>query len=337
MLNKALPIIKCSGTPREMGIQYGEQAKDDIKINLEQFSIKHDSVMLNEMKNNLKLHMPEILEELEGIAIGAQVDLDLLLSYNHWELNLDNHERCTVFVLHSEDKGLLIAKNNDSPVGENGKFVIRRGYPTNGIPFVQITYAGFLSGLDMMNLKGLCNTHGSVGSAFERKGSRLDIRLVIYNLMQKCTSVDEILQKLNTYNLTGKGFSIAFGDANSNSCIVDAAVPFLGKRDINKKFAYSTNLYEFNGFENADMRLPHRRNICLYRNGYMKWIEQTNPPKNLDDLIKLSSSHEPWAPCRHGRVHGSITDWSVIFMPAKRRFLISHGPSCQNQYQDIEL
>jgi predicted choloylglycine hydrolase len=337
MSNKKLPIVECYGSPKEMGIQYGKQAKEDIKINLAQFTIKHDSFMLNEMKENLKLNMPEILEELEGIAMGAEVDFDLLLSYNHWELNLDNNERCTTFILHTEDDNLLIAKNNDSPVGENGKFIIRKCYPNNGISFVQITYAGFLSGLDMLNSNGLCNTHGSVGSSFERKGARLDIRLVIYKLMQQCSTVNEILNELKKYNLTGKGFTIALGDAKKNSCIIDAAVPFLGVRAINKKFAFATNLYQYSGLENADMRLPQRRNICLYRNGYLKWIEQTNPPKSINDLKKLTSSHEPWGPCRHGGIQGSITDWSVIFMPNKKSFLISCGPACQNEYQTIEL
>ena len=85
------------------------------------------------------------------------------------------------------------------------------------------------------------------------------------------------------------------------------------------------------------MRLPQRRNICLYRNGYLKWIEQTNPPKSINDLKKLTSSHEPWGPCRHGGIQGSITDWSVIFMLNKKSFLISCGPACQNEYQTIEL
>lgn len=337
MLEKTLPIIKCSGTPLEMGIQYGLQAKEAIKSNLEKFALVYDKLMIAKMKESLQKFVPDVLEELEGIAQGSQVDLDLLLSYNHWELTNDDEERCTVFVLHSNDEGLLIAKNNDSPVGENGKFVIRQCNPNNKIAFTQVTYAGFISGLDMINATGLCNTHGSVGSAFERKGLRLDIRLALYNLMQTCSTIDEVVQQLEQYPLTGKGFSIALGDAKGNSIIVDAAVPFLGKRARNTKFAYSTNLYEYKGFENADMRLPNRRNICVYRNGYLKYVENTNPPKTLTELKNLASIHAPWSPCRHGGIQGSVTDWSVIFFAEKQKFLIAHGQPCENEYQEMSI
>lgn len=337
MTQTELKIVECSGSPREMGRQYGEQAKEEIRCNLARFAPAQPEAMLRKMRSNLEKYAPEVLEELNGIAEGSGTDTDAVLAYNHWELNCDDAERCTVMVLRTEDAGILTAKNNDSPAGEDGRFVIRRGKSLHGIPFVQVTYAGSLSGLDMVNAEGLCNMHGSVGSRFARPQSPLDIRLRLYQLMQTCRSVAELAEGLRQIPLTGKGFSIGVSDRGGASLFLDAAVPFIAERARNKKFAFSTNLYEAPGFENADMRPPEKRNICLFRNGYLQWVARTAPPENLKQLQKLLSSHEPWAPCRHGGPHGSVTDWSVIAAPRPGKLLVSPGPPCRTPYKEYEI
>ena len=337
MTQTELKLVDCSGSPREIGRQYGEQAKEEIRSNLARFPVPRPEAMLRLMRNNLEKYTPEVLEELEGIAEGSGSDPDAVLAYNHWELNCDDAERCTVMLLHSESEGILTAKNNDSPVDEDGRFVIRRGKSLHGIPFVQVTYAGSLSGLDMINAEGLCNMHGSVGSRFARPLSPLDIRLRLYRLMQTCRTAAELAEGLRKLPLTGKGFSIGVSDRNGDSVFLDAAVPFIAERARNRKFAFSTNLYEAQGFENADMRDPAKRNICLFRNGYLQWVARTAPPENLEQLQKLLSSHDPWAPCRHGGPHGSVTDWSFIAAPHLGKLLISSGPPCRSQYREYPL
>ncbi len=47
---------------------------------------------------------------------------------------------------------------------ENYPYVIRKCTPEKGIPSIQITFAGWLCGLDALNAAGLATTHGSVGS-----------------------------------------------------------------------------------------------------------------------------------------------------------------------------
>lgn len=337
MTQTELKLVECSGSPREMGRQYGEQAKEEIGANLARFAPAHTKAMLCKMRSNLARYAPEVLEELEGIAEGSCSDPDAVLAYNYWELDGDDAERCTVMVLHTQNEGVLTAKNNDSPDGEDGRFVIRRGKSLRGLPFIQVTYAGSLSGLDMVNAEGLCNMHGSVGSRFARPGEPLDIRLRLYQLMQTCRTVGELAEGLRQIPLTGKGFSIGVSDKAGNSLFLDAAVPFIAERAHDRKFAFSTNLYEAPGFENADMRNPAKRNICLFRNGYLQWVARTAPPENLDELKKLLSSHEPWAPCRHGGPHGSVTDWSAVAAPHLGKLLVSPGPPCRCPYREYEI
>jgi len=278
-----------------------------------------------------------VLEELKGVAEGANVDIRRVLLINHVDTFVNNTERCTPVILRSSPQGTIIAKNNDAPVNEDFLFIIRKGRPAKGVPFIQITYAGWIGGLDIMNSEGLANTHGSVGAVFDKSGLRIDIRLKAYQLMNVCRTVDEFIAGLHEVPLTGKGFNIALGDRSGGTAMLDVAVPFIAVRNRNKQFDYATNIYKATGLENADMRPPGKRDICVYRYGYLKWLEATNPPGNLDDLRRLLSSHEPWAPCRHGGIHGSKTLWSMINLTKSGKVLIAHGNPCQNEYREYSL
>jgi len=308
-MSTELNVVECRGTPREMGRQYGEQAKEGIRKNLEKRA-RRDSPKTREtaaaMRRVVSRFVPDVLEEIDGIAEGANLNADLLFVDNHVPLLEDDHpSRCTVIAMNGSEDQTLVAKNNDAPVDEDFDFVIRRCTPDHGIPSIQVTYAGWLSGLDAMNAEGLANTHGSVGSRFDTSGERIDIRLLAYHLLRRCRRTDEFLDGLRQAPLTGKGFSIGVGDAQGCTAMVDAAVPFVAVRDRNAPFAYSTNLYMAKGMENADARPPQKRPVCVYRYGYLRWRELTRPPRGLADLKGLLACHDPWAPCRHGGPHGS--------------------------------
>jgi predicted choloylglycine hydrolase len=334
-------FVECSGSPLQIGREYGEQAENEIQRNVELFSSKWNINKCGEtttrIKHVIKKYLPEIYSELTGIAEGAKVNINHLLLMNHVDTFEDNVERCTPLILRNSPNGTIVAKNNDAPVNEDYSFIIRKCIPQEGIPFIQVTYAGWLSGFDCMNAEGLANTHGSVGSVFDKSGQRIDIRLKSYQLMSVCRTTDDFITGFNETPLTGKGFNIAVGDASGNTAMLDAALPFIAVYNRNKKFDYATNIYKFPGLETADMRPAGKRDICGYRYGYLKWREETNPPKKLDDIKTLLSSHEPWAPCRHGGIHGAKTLWSMINLTKAKKVLLAYGNPCKNEYREYSL
>ena len=340
-MNETLKFIECSGTPLEMGRQYGEQAKPEIQRDLEMRCRHADRARLKIFADLaarvLSLHLPDVLAELKGISEGAGVELPRVLFANHVDTFGDNVERCTPVILRNSPEGTIIAKNNDAPLDEDYPFIIRKCRPEKGIPSIQVTYAGWLCGLDYMNAEGLAATHGSVGSIFDKSGMRVDIRLKAYQLMRSCRTTDDFITGLNNTPLTGKGFNIAVGDNKGDTVMLDAAVPFIVVRNRNKQFDYATNIYKSTGLENADMRTPEQQDICHYRYAYLKQLEETKQPKNLNDIKNLLSSHESWAPCRHGGEGGSKTEWSMICLPGKRKILVSHGSPCKNEYKEYNL
>ncbi len=342
-----MKYIECSGTSREMGRQYGEQAKEEIRTALngdahKNFAakIKNCSARVNAIKENIRKSLPDVHEEMAGIAEGCGYSIEEITLLNHVD-TFDDHwlGNCTPVGLISEIDGIIVSKNNDGAPSEHVQypFVVRKSTPSKGLPTLQLTYAGWLSGLDSMNSAGLANTHGSVGSVFDKSGARIDIRLASYHLMRHCRTVRELFDGLNEMSLTGKGFNIIAGDRNRSSLIIEAAVPLIASRGLNSKFFYSTNHYITDALLSSDMRTPKGKEISRLRLGYLDWIAQVAPPQTLEDVKRILSSHEPWAPCRHAGPHVSQTEWSQICLPEQGKMLIAAGPPCENEYKEYTI
>lgn len=352
MVSAPIQVIECCGTPRQMGRQYGEQAREAIHHNVELFSRAwHEEEYLGQMgaiRRVLERELPQVVEEIEGISEGAGIPAERILFMNHVAtLGEDWLDECTALAVADGPDGPIVATNNDGGVsdqppfgtnrGSRAMYVLRRTAPDMGLPMAQVTYSGWLSGLDAMNAAGLANMHGSVGSRFDKSGPRVDVRLWIYHLMSTCSTTREFIEGMFRGNLTGKGFSIAVGDRSGDTAIVEAAVPLVTCRDRGRQFVYSTNLYASEALRDADMRSADSKPICHYRTGYLRWIEENSPPSSLVDMQKLLSSHDPWAPCRHGGPDLSHTEWSAIALPKSNRLLVSNGPPCQAEYQQFEV
>ncbi len=335
--------VVCRGSANECGRQYGEAARKFIALEAELFG--YCGKVTDEMKNfagfaarSIREYAPEILSELEGIASGSNLPLEVLLMMNVWESVAfkEMPDRCTTFLLRDSEYGTAVAKNNDGPEHERetAPFVLREVYPDKGIPFIQVTYAGWLSGLDMMNSEGLANTHGSVGSVLFRNGNRLDIRLQCYKLMKECRTVPEFCRRLPEVPLTGKGFSIAAADRNKNNAIVEAAVPQIVIREKDTGFAFSTNLYHVPELAGCDARTPEAKKLNSCRK---EFLENRKKPQTFEDLKSLMRTHGEFAPCRHGNGKSSSTFWSMIALPEAGKVLIAPDAPCKSEYIEFDL
>lgn len=337
-----MKLIECRGSALEMGRQYGEAAREEIRLARELWKPFFTNYpirpcFMREVERALEKYAPDAALELQGIAQGADVPLEFIFAVNHVDTFGQDIERCTPLMLRTSPQGIIVAKNNDAGTEEKFPFVIRRCFPDRGIPFIQVTYAGWISGLDMMNAEGLANTHGSVGSIFPRPRQRIDIRIRLYELMKRCTSVNELLYELQdpSVPLTGKGFSIAAGDRKDECLFIDAAVPNILPRDRNKLFSWSTNIYEAPGLENADKRPPDRKILCMARNRY---LAEAAVPADLSGIIALMSDHShSAAPCRHKGEGYSFTAWSMYCLPHLGRVGVADGNPCRVPYEEVEI
>ncbi|MBQ6471572.1 MAG: hypothetical protein IJJ33_06290 [Victivallales bacterium] len=341
--NTIRKVIHCQGTPRQCGRQYGETAREEIRLERDTFREGLPNgdwdAWCGSCRKMLRASAPDVLEEMEGLAEGADIPLEHVLLLNQWPDLKDVTDRCTPVFLRDSDRGPLVAKNNDGAENERHRcpFILRRVSPSQGVPFLQVTYAGWLSGLDMLNAEGLANTHGSVGSRFPRPQGALDIRLRMYQMMRRCRNVQEALEFLMAVPLTGKGFSIAIGDASGDNALIDAAVPRIQVCARRVPQGWSTNLYQSEECRDWDWRTAEARALNAKRGEFLAKRMREAPPQTLAELQELLRSHEPYAPCRHGTGESSSTFWSMIALPAERKLLLCGGAPCCTAYQEHVL
>lgn len=128
----ALSIIPCSGEAFEIGRMHGQLLRDVVRFNLANFwkgccaAGLHRSIVLESAKRVAQDYCDRILEEIRGIAVGADVDVNELLAFNlcHGALFADE---CTVMFAMGDataSGNVLFLKNSDkigssSMVGEN--------------------------------------------------------------------------------------------------------------------------------------------------------------------------------------------------------------------------
>jgi hypothetical protein len=333
-----LLFVDCLGSPREMGRQYGEAAREGILSNRGWWQTERRAAEGGERIAHcgefLRDTVPDIHEELLGIAEGSGVPFGEILMFNQCDAGT-RPVGCTSMALLSGSDGPLVAKNNDGCLGDSGRFVIRRSRPTRGLPMVQVTYAGWVSGLDAMNAEGVATVHSSVGSAFPRPHPSLDIRLRAYQALRGCSNTGDFLAALGSRPLTGKGFNIVVGDVLGDTCVVEAAVPVLARRGRGETFVFTTNHYITSELVEADQRTPEGKEISVYRLGYLKWIKAQSQPQTISELQGLLRSHDPWGVCRHGGPHKSRTLWSMVAQCESGEILVCDGFPCEGEYQSV--
>ena len=174
------PLVRVSGTHREMGQQIGESRRENV-----QHSIAHARKLLDEAYSELELtwdgaiiqarkylpfaqeRYPQYVEEMQGIAEGAKVPFEELVVLNVMEAVTTDAlhlTRCTSMAVNDERTadGHVLATHNEDwiPDDENDVFVIH-AKPKNEPPYLAMTYGGLIANVGF-NAYGIAQLIDSV-------------------------------------------------------------------------------------------------------------------------------------------------------------------------------
>jgi isopenicillin-N N-acyltransferase-like protein len=161
--NAPPPLVEVHGTHREMGCQIGEARREQV-----QHSIENAHFLIDQSYSSLELtwdgakiqsrkylpfaeeRYPQYVDEMRGIAEGANVSFDDVMVLNAMEaVTMDalHLTRCTSMAVNetrTADGHVLAAHNEDwVPEDENDVYVIS-AKPTDDPPFLAMTYGGLL-------------------------------------------------------------------------------------------------------------------------------------------------------------------------------------------------
>ncbi len=339
-------IIEASGNPRVIGRCTGEALREDIRLHLEMYPPSSDRKSwehrLPAFLATLKRYLPDVLDEMEGTAEGADVPLDDILRLNlpMYQNELDIAEGCTNIAFADGPDGPIWGKNNDGLAAEKRRPACGRLVRRNdGIPLLVFTFCGMVATTDGMNSEGLAVGHSSVGSIFQQSDHHVPIRLWAYEGMLRSRTTVDFVRHMASLPTRGKGYSILCVDSHGTTCSIEAPCPLIQVRrpESEHRHMNCVNYYQLPNLANADRRSEVGKQNAEVRRRFLDHKLSEEIDFSLEDMKKLLRHHGDPSICRHGVQDGSYTEYSMIGVPQSRRVLFLSGYPCENEFAEVTI
>ena len=289
-------------------------------------------------------HVPESLQELEGIAEGFGLTPDTVFTYHHLGILADlarsaapHVDGCSAWAVASGPDGPLLAKNRDyhgehaalqrvflsADAGWGGRTVM--GVGSLGSP------AAYSSG---MNSDGLAIADTQIGTTDHRPGV---LRyFVMTKLLSDCADVGEALALIAGLPHAGGGTLVMADRAGAV-----AAIEFGASRlavETGGALAMRTN--HFISQELADATLYSDGNRIASTHARLKFLRASLPGRawTIEDAEALMGAHDGEAAlCRHGIDGDALTISSAVFSCADGTLYFSSESPCHGNFRRYEL
>jgi len=344
--------ITVAGSPREMGHQIGEMARDEVRGFCEVALDRVNKTVPISRAQAVRIadacipyveaYGPAMLEELRGIAEAAGATLqDLMLLQVRNQLQPEHDAGCTSLSIAADaaaDGHAIVAQNWDNdPVLDEFTVVLTRR-PIDKPAMVTVTQAGLISYIGFNELGiGVClNTlpapardvgvphYFTLREIYE--ASSLDDavhsveraqRAIPVNIMlatpQGPADLEATLDAVHVVRTNGVGFV-----THTNHCV---------HREL-----LSIN----DSFQELIESHPRKRRIDSL-------LGDQRGPFTVDDVQRVLSDHDshPRSICRHENDHPQHGFWATVFsiviQPTARRMFVTRGTPCVHPFQRYEL
>jgi hypothetical protein len=371
---KIIPILDLEGTPRNRGRIHGEalrpQIQELVSIWKEDLRGQRGSdpdeylaefLEYTNFLDAIKKWVPGLLEEVEGIAEGADIDLKTMQAFQfvdeEWWYNAYVH-RFKSFPLYKTDKGCsalavfrqeglptLVAQNLDIPAFTSGfQALLRIKYENSLLECLVFTYAGLVSLCGMNNL----GTGQVVNALLQLNHSPdgLPVAFVNRGILEQTTYEAAVRFLHDIKHASGQNYIIGGKkQASSHECSankVSRFEPFKGATRL-----YHTNHPLVNDDQSTYKKMLKRINAPEPKGPGNSEIRYMALEKRLKDENKritiesiketLSSKDDLRNPiCREKRAdgRGGFTSGCIIMELSEKPVLhLAPGPPCTTEFQ----
>ncbi len=226
------PVLHVEGSPFEMGYTHGSILKDKIRQNIENH-LKNPSLS-EEAKVKVQafaIKVPSILpfipkkyiEEMEGLSKGADVPFSDIL----WLNLFPEMFHCCAITVHGEasiDRSLYHARLLDYAVGKDlqSSAVLLVAKPKDAIPFLSVTYAGFIGCITGMNAEKI--SLGEIGGLGYGKWEGIPMSFLLRSCLEEASSLEEARTILSSAKRTCEYYYI-IGDGKTEESFACYATP----------------------------------------------------------------------------------------------------------------
>ena len=263
-----LPVYFVSGTPYQMGYQYGQEAKGEIVHNacfvrataLQQYGSW--AAVLAAMQadtNSVAAKTPDVLQVWQGIADGSGLTYDeiRLLNLNPNNIPAPLCSTISLWGAATKDHELIAGSNGDSTwLGGGMQGCVVVAFPANGNSFIASSPScGTWDAIRSMNDKGLLlMMSGGQGAQPGDMGPGYPEFNAYAEMIQHCDNATQARNMFLSLG-TGKGFINHFVDTSGHAYVVESTSTAHAVRQPGD-FGEKDYLLATNFFETATMR-PH--------------------------------------------------------------------------------
>ncbi|MBI2195241.1 MAG: hypothetical protein HYU36_24945 [Planctomycetes bacterium] len=351
------PYLEVSGTPFEMGLQHGHAVPDSIHRFLEMIfdattnsDRPRDAILKRTLRvvPLLETHAPRFLEEIRGLAAGAQIRFEeAVLLQLRGEVAQIPDGACTTYAISGRGTAttqILIGQNSDMGPDQEEVGLVLRLAPDRGPRILMWTFAGHL-GYHGMNSQGVAHFANALGG-----GPPWRFGLSHYplkRLMLERRTLAEILDLAGRYPVCSSGnYALSTGCGRiCNLEITPAGYDTLGPGE-DGFIAHSNHFLcspwacpenHQKSLTDSFSRLARIRHLIASRFGHIR----------VSDVQQFLSDHDhyPFGICRHphdgrenpGSASRGKTVCSLVAEPENGRLHVCKGNPCQGSWKTYEV
>ena len=344
--------ITVSGTPYERGLTYGQLCREEIHI-----SIKGYETLFKETKgitwedarkiseyylSVLRDTEPDYVEEMRGIAEGAEVDLLDIAAFNsrteiiYAQASKADVSECTTISLMApatEGGRVIAAENWDYSTLLRNSLVIVHVYQEDKPDFVMVTEAGMIGGIGM-NDRGIAVLLNALTTTVPCQG--IPLRARMRSMLEAETLGDAYVQggrmPVTVANLIAThkdGVAIGF---EMDSQDIEPLIPEDG-------FLVHTNHYigpkmylthDVNHRGSSYIRLQRIRSLVKERHGHI----------TIEDVMSMLRDHAgyPYSICDHENMKDALvnrdaTNFGIIMDLTENCMYLAPGNPCESEFE----
>jgi isopenicillin-N N-acyltransferase-like protein len=330
------------GSAMEIGVQHGKSAADLIHAvystrlgRASKDSSEHEVLARSAAYLPfVERHVPELLEEVNGIAVGARMSLEqavFLQVATELELAAGG---CSSLGLLSRSDGPLLAQNWDQPASSKGKQIILHLVPAGGPEVLLFTHAGSVGYIGV-------NSHG-VGIVINQlyAPQRPD-GLTSYFIIRKLLSFASVREGLAWLESTpiASNANYVLGDAQGH--IVDVELGGGSFRAMAAAPQAHTNHYVIPGTTTDELVADDRAADVLPDS--VDRLERINgllaALSSEADALVLLKDHQgyPLSICRHEGADGMQTLASIVIRLSSAELSVCYGQPCRGRYRTYNV
>ena len=361
---KVFPLISVKGIPYECGLQYGSQARSLVHKHMEFYFDLWQRLwnadrtkLLQECRRLVPIigeYDAEILEELEGLAKGADLSLEEIVALNAryelvWASDLvaaPESGACTCLSALPEvtkDGHTLMGQNWDLWPRVHDHLIVLERQQSGEPSSVTIVEAGIIGGLGMNSAGlGVCLT--ALVSSLDRFEPKVPVWLIVRGVLK----ADNFRNAINTVMSTKAAVSVNLLIAHQAGEVIDLEVMpkdvgFLYARD--GILGHSNHFLFFTNREDIlDLcKVAHPCSLFRFERA-RRLLAEDRGHIDIDSFQRVFQDHfsYPGSICRHvdpknDYAHQYTTVLSLIMDLEERSLFVAEGSPCQNEYIKLPL